>query len=160
MQAKLQTLIGSDWNFSLKMGLSFLLSTSSILFLYIPQNFLLLDPISSLGIMPPAAFLAVARIARNIFLTSAHKIPGYNSSQTIETQTLESPSPYVFPLLQNGSQADSGQEEATIDQLQEELSSGRLTSVKLVLCYLRRIYQTDSYTQISSQNRQRCDLLS
>jgi amidase len=142
--------------FSLKMGLSFLLSTSSILFLYIPQQFPLFDPISSVGIMLPVAFLAVAGIALNVFHTSAHKIPRYNSSQTVETQTLESPYPYIFPLLQNGSQADSGQfpmpmchgfklEEATIDELQEELSSGRLTSVKLVLCYLRRIYQTDSY---------------
>jgi amidase len=140
--------------FSLKMGLSFLLSTSSIVFLYIPQNLPLFDSIS-LGIMLPAAFLAVAGIALNVFLTSAHEIPSYNSSQTVETQTLESPYPYIFPL-QNGSQADSGQfpmplcyvfklEEATIDQLQEELSSGRLTSAKLVLCYLRRIYQTDSY---------------
>ena len=144
--------------FSLKMGLSFLLSTSSILFLYIPQQFPLFDPIFSVGIMLPVAFLAVAGIALNVFHTSAHKIPRYNSSQTVETQTLESPYPYIFPLLQNGSQADSGQfpmpmchgfklEEATIDELQEELSSGRLTSVKLVLCYLRRIYQTDSYIQ-------------
>ena len=138
------------------MSLSFLQSTSSALFLYIPQKFPLFDPISSPGIMLPAAFLAVAGIALNAFLTSAHEIPSYNSSQTVETQTLESPYPYIFPLLQNGSQADSGQfpmpmchgfklEEATIDELQEELSSGRLTSVKLVLCYLRRIYQTDSY---------------
>jgi amidase len=108
--------------------------------------------------MLSAAFLAVAGIALNAFLTSAHETPSYNSSQTVIAQTLESPYPYIFPLLQNGSQADSGQfpmpmchgfklEEATIDELQEELSSGRLTSVKLVLCYLRRIYQTDSYIQ-------------
>jgi amidase len=138
------------------MGLSFLQSTSSALFLYIPQNCPLFGPISSLGIMLSAAFLAVAGIALNVFLTSAHETPSYNSSQTVIAQTLESPYPYIFPLLQNGSQADSGQfpmplchwfklEEATIDQLQEELSSGRLTSVKLVLCYLKRIYQTDSY---------------
>jgi amidase len=138
------------------MGLSFLLSPCSILCLYTPQKFPLFDYISSFGIMLSAAFLAVTGIALNVFLTSAHKIPSYNSSQTAKNQIPESPCPYIFPLLQNGSQADSGQfpmplchgftlEEATIDQLQEELSSGRLTSMKLVLCYLRRIYQTDSY---------------
>jgi amidase len=82
--------------------------------------------------------------------------PNYNASQFVEDQTLESPYPYEFPMLQNGSLADSGQfpmplchgfalEEATIDQIQEVLSKGKLTSVELVLCYLQRIYQTDGY---------------
>jgi amidase len=82
--------------------------------------------------------------------------PFFNASQIIETQELESPYPYEFPVLQNGSLADSGQfpmplchgfklEEATIDQLQQALSNGTLTSVKLAMCYLKRIYQTDGY---------------
>ena len=109
------------------------------------------------GIMLSYSFLAASGIAFNILSTTvAHKLPIYNASQLVESQTLESPYPYDFPVLQNGSLADSGQfpmplcngfklEEATIDQLQQELSSGRLTSVQLVLCYLQRIYQTDEY---------------
>lgn len=80
----------------------------------------------------------------------------FNATQIIENQELESPYPYEFPVLQNGSLADSGQfpmplchgfqlEEATIDQLQQVLSNGTLTSVKLAMCYMKRIYQTDGY---------------
>ena len=36
-------------------------------------------------------------------------------------------------------------EEATIDQMQDAMSSGKLTSVQLVTCYMKRIYQTDQY---------------
>ena len=82
--------------------------------------------------------------------------PSFNASQVVENQELESPYPYEFPVLQNGSLEDSGRfptplchdfklEEATIDQLQQALSNGTLTSVKLAMCYLKRIYQTDGY---------------
>lgn len=36
-------------------------------------------------------------------------------------------------------------EEATIDQLQQYMSDGNLTSVQLVTCYLQRIWQTQEY---------------
>jgi len=36
-------------------------------------------------------------------------------------------------------------EEATIDQLQEYMSSRRLTSAQLAVCYLQRVFQTDEY---------------
>ncbi|EMC96405.1 hypothetical protein BAUCODRAFT_148022 [Baudoinia panamericana UAMH 10762] len=36
-------------------------------------------------------------------------------------------------------------EEATIDQLQQYLSQGNLTSQQLVVCYLQRVWQTDDY---------------
>jgi amidase len=103
------------------------------------------------------SFLVALSIASNLIPSSAaYKLPISNTSQLIGSQILESPYPYEFPVLQNGSLEDSGQfpmplchtfklEEATIDQLQQELSSGRLSSVELALCYLRRIYQTDGY---------------
>jgi amidase len=103
------------------------------------------------------SFLAAISIAFNLLSSSiAHKDPNYNASQLVESQTVESPYPYDFPVLQNGSLADSGRfpmplchgfrlEEATIDQLQRELSRGRLTSVQLALCYLQRVYQADGY---------------
>lgn len=36
-------------------------------------------------------------------------------------------------------------EEATIDQMQEAMKKGKLTSQQLVICYLQRQYQTDDY---------------
>jgi amidase len=38
-------------------------------------------------------------------------------------------------------------EEATIDQMQQAMSSGSLTSQQLVLCYMQRMYQTEEYTR-------------
>ncbi|KAF7933637.1 uncharacterized protein EAE98_003346 [Botrytis deweyae] len=88
--------------------------------------------------------------------------PVSNITDFVETQLLEDPSPYDFPILQNGSLADSGQfpmplcngfklEEASIDQLQSALSNGTLTSVQIVMCYLERIYQTDEYIRTVMQ---------
>jgi amidase len=94
-----------------------------------------------------------------VFISCVTSTPRlYNASQLVETQTLDTPYPYEFPLLQNGTLADSGQfpmplchgfklEEATIDQLQHELSKRRLTTVKLAMCYLQRILQVDEYTR-------------
>lgn len=36
-------------------------------------------------------------------------------------------------------------EEATIDQMQDAMKNGNLTSVKLVGCYLTRAFQTEEY---------------
>lgn len=36
-------------------------------------------------------------------------------------------------------------EEATIDQMQEAMTNGTLTSLQLVMCYITRTYQTNSY---------------
>ena len=80
----------------------------------------------------------------------------YNAPLLVDSQIDDSPYPFDFPVLQNGPAVVSGQfpmekchgftlEEASIAEIQEELSSGRLTSVDLVLCYMQRSYQTDSY---------------
>ncbi|TVY88851.1 putative amidase, partial [Lachnellula willkommii] len=89
-------------------------------------------------------------------LSSAHKTHAFNASQAVGSQTLEAPYPYVFPVLQNGPSLNNGLfpmqlchgfklEEASIDQLQRAMSNGTLTSVQIVLCYMRRVYQTDGY---------------
>jgi hypothetical protein len=73
-----------------------------------------------------------------------------------ESQVLTSPYPFNFPVLQEGAASNSGQfpmplchgfklEEATIDQLQDAMQDGKLSSKKLVECYLQRIYQVDFY---------------
>lgn len=113
------------------------------------------------------SLVAVLTVVSTFFIPSiAHKNSSYNASQLVESQTLDSPSPYDFPSLQNGASADSGQfpmplchdftlEEATIDQLQQYLSNGNLTSVQLALCYLKRIYQTDEYIRSVYLNNQK-----
>ena len=79
-----------------------------------------------------------------------------NDSNLVSAQDLSSPFPYEFPSLGNVSDVDAERfpmptcdgvvlEEATIDQLQGAMSAGRLTAVQIALCYLQRIYQTDSY---------------
>lgn len=102
-------------------------------------------------------FSSVGSLIGLIIFAAATANPIYNASQTVESQTLDSPYPHEFPVLPDGATIDSGGqfpmpschglilEEATIDQLQEALSKGQLTTVKLALCYLQRIYQTDGY---------------
>jgi amidase len=101
-------------------------------------------------------FLSVGVTFALISLTSAHTDRILNASQIVESQTLDTPYPYEFPVLQNGSNVDNGLfpmplcrgfklEEASIDQLQQAMSNGSLTSVQIVLCYLKRVYQTDEY---------------
>lgn len=61
-----------------------------------------------------------------------------------------------FPLRQNEGLPDQFPmplcgsfqlEEATIDDMQQAMSNGQLTSTQLTLCYIQRIYQTQSYTK-------------
>ncbi len=50
--------------------------------------------------------------------------------------------PGLFPMPPCGSFT---LEEATIDQMQQAMRKGTLTSQQLVLCYLQRTYQTEEY---------------
>lgn len=70
------------------------------------------------------------------------------------TEPLFSYSPNLLPLQKNAGSADlfpMGKcngfklEEATIDDMQKAMRSGKLTSVQLVTCYLTRTYQTQEY---------------
>lgn len=70
------------------------------------------------------------------------------------TQVLEVPFPFEFPNKQNGTDLFTMPEcngirleEATIDQLQEAMNTGFLTTSQIVLCYVQRIYQTDMYLE-------------
>ncbi|KAK2599849.1 hypothetical protein N8I77_011571 [Diaporthe amygdali] len=78
---------------------------------------------------------------------SAHSIGPQNASST-------SLAPDLFPLSQYADTAalfpmptcGSFQlEEASIDQMQEAMANGSLTSQQLVACYITRTYQTNSY---------------
>ncbi|MCJ1394763.1 hypothetical protein MMC18_007643 [Xylographa bjoerkii] len=68
------------------------------------------------------------------------------------SQVLETPFPYYFPEHSNTASLFPMEmcngvtlEEATIDQLQDYMSNGKLTASQLVMCYLQRQYQTDNY---------------
>ena len=79
-----------------------------------------------------------------------------NATHLVESQDLSSPFPYEFPFLGNVSELDAARfpmpqctgltlEEATIDQLQDFMRSGQLSSAQIAMCYLQRIYQVDPY---------------
>lgn len=81
-----------------------------------------------------------------------------NASNLAASEILLNPFPYyfpdqnepanLFPMPQcNGIKL----EEATIDQLQEYMSQGKLTSVQLVMCYMQREFQTREYIKYVSQ---------
>ena len=68
-------------------------------------------------------------------------------------ETLTTPFPYYFPNLGQSAtdlfpMPDCNGfvlEEATIDQLQDVMGKGQLTSLQIASCYLQRIQQTDEY---------------
>ena len=78
------------------------------------------------------------------------------------TEVLQNPFPYDFPdqsqppnkLFPMELCRGLKLEEATIDQLQEWMSSDKLTSQELVICYIQRITQTDGYIRyVASTSR-------
>lgn len=80
-----------------------------------------------------------------------------NASGLAASEILNDPFPYYFPsqndtvnLFAMPSCNGIKLEEATIDQLQEYMSQGRLTSVQLVMCYMQREYQTRDYIKYVS----------
>lgn len=85
----------------------------------------------------------------------AEALKAANGSFLANSQLLENPLPYDFPnWSQSGDMLFPMEqcqgltlEEATIDQMQQWMSSGKLTTQQLVTCYLQRIEQTDGYTR-------------
>ena len=62
----------------------------------------------------------------------------------------------IFPLQQNAGTSDMfvmppcgsfELEEATIDDMQQAMAQGDLTSVQLTICYMQRTFQLQSYTK-------------
>lgn len=114
-------------------------------------------------------FLKLATIGAISYLTAsptaASRILPYISNETVSNvfnnsvepaiaQVLEAPFPFEFPNIQNETNLfpmpkcnGFRLEEATIDQLQEAMSTGLLTASQVVLCYMQRIYQTDMYLE-------------
>lgn len=87
-----------------------------------------------------------------LVINAATAVSTYNGSDITSFQMLEQPFPYYFPAQENPTDLfpmppcnGLTLEEATIDQLQDAMNHGNLTSSELVMCYLQRIYQTDSY---------------
>ena len=84
----------------------------------------------------------------------SHDAQYSNASDLILSQNLQSPFPYdfpddrdpenLFPMLECDGIV---LEEATVDYLQNAMETGQMTSTDLALCYLQRIYQTNSYTK-------------
>lgn len=87
---------------------------------------------------------------------AVHCSASYNTTGATEladSQLLNDPFPYFFPR-ENASPAELFAmpkchgvviEQASIDELQGFLASGKLTSEQLVGCYMQRQYQTGEY---------------
>ena len=81
--------------------------------------------------------------------------PGVNGTGGLAMcQVLATPLPYYFPehndtasLFPMETCKGITLEEATIDQLQNHMTSGKLTASQLVMCYLQRQHQTDGYVE-------------
>lgn len=86
-------------------------------------------------------------------LIGAQPSPSPAVSDFGAAQVLQNPFPYDFPnvdaapvaLFPMPSCRGITLEEATIDQLQDAMSHGKLTSVQILNCYLARVSQTNSY---------------
>ncbi|MCJ1249801.1 hypothetical protein MMC30_007027 [Trapelia coarctata] len=77
---------------------------------------------------------------------------GNGSIDLATSQVLEDPFPYYFPNQNDSSNLFPMEscrgvtlEEATIDQLQDYMSNGKLTASQIAMCYLQRQYQTEEY---------------
>lgn len=76
------------------------------------------------------------------------------NTSSLAIDPLQNPYPFSFPPI---NQTDTeylfpmrkchnfSLEEATIDQLQEQMRNGGLTAAKLLRCYLKRVQQVDEY---------------
>ena len=77
-----------------------------------------------------------------------------NATDLVASENLETPFPFYFPddrapdnLFPMPDCNGFILEEATVDYLQNAMNKGQLTSTKIALCYLQRIYQTNGYTK-------------
>jgi amidase len=77
-----------------------------------------------------------------------------NSTRILDVDPLQNPFPYEFPSQNDTRRSELFPmpkcqglvlEEASIDELQGYMSSGVLTSVELLQCYLRRVRQVDEH---------------
>lgn len=99
--------------------------------------------------------LALYLITPLIISSLAEALKADNGSFLSDSQLLQNSKPYEFPdQSQPGDRLFPMEhcqgltlEEATIDQLQQWMSAGKLTTQQLVTCYLQRIEQTDDYTK-------------
>lgn len=87
-----------------------------------------------------------------VFSVTSYAQP--NSSIILAVDPLQQPYPYYFPPQDAASTPglfpmpichDVILAEATIDQLQDYMSNGALTSLQLLKCYLKRVNQVDGY---------------
>ncbi|KAI9730402.1 MAG: hypothetical protein M1834_005912 [Cirrosporium novae-zelandiae] len=99
--------------------------------------------------MSPTAIAAAVTVLGLVNLSVAT-----TNDSLITSQILSDPFPYYFPQESNNASSlfpmslchGFKLEEATIDEIQDQLDAGNLTSVDLLHCYYDRIYQVDSYT--------------
>jgi amidase len=100
--------------------------------------------------MIPSGFFVLTLSALSQALCDAPQ----NSTSILDVNPLQQAYPYCFPpqdaagtsaLFPMPTCMGITLEEATIDELQEYMSDGTLTSVAILKCYLKRVHQVDKY---------------
>lgn len=107
------------------------------------------------------AIKTIANISVFAPTTTSSYIPNVATAETLTTLL-----PYYFPNLGNNATDLFSMpncngfvlEEATIDQLQDVMGKGQLTSLQIALCYLQRIQQTGEYIKYASKPSISCSL--
>lgn len=82
-------------------------------------------------------FIPLTHALQNYTIQSLNQVPFFPLQQNAGL-------PDQFPMPPCGS---FRLEEATIDDMQQAMSDGTLTATQLTLCYIQRVYQTQSYTK-------------
>jgi amidase len=98
-------------------------------------------------------FFILLFLALKLIRVQTSPSPSSNTPNFGVAQVLQDPFPYDFPNMDAAPMAlfpmpschGITLEEATIDQLQDAMSHGKLTSVQILNCYLARVSQTNSY---------------
>ena len=93
-------------------------------------------------IISVAAFAALLFLSGPVRAVDQLTTPTWSGDYPIFPLQENAETSQLFPMpLCNGFRL----EEATIDQMQDAMKKGKLTSQQLVVCYLQRVYQTDDY---------------
>lgn len=94
--------------------------------------------------------MTICKVVLQLMLMAIHGLQGaqaLNASTTLVPASLfpleqYAGTPVLFPMVPCGT---FRLEEATIDQMQQAMTNGTLTSQQLVMCYITRTYQTNTY---------------
>ncbi|KAK8233581.1 glutamyl-tRNA amidotransferase subunit A [Phyllosticta capitalensis] len=103
---------------------------------------------------PLASLRSLLALGSFVLIVRAFGTNDSLDSTVLAVSPLQDPFPFQFPELQDANSSSLfpmekckgvSLEEATIDELQHAMNSGKLSSEELVFCFMRRMQQVDQY---------------